>query len=74
MVSLGFVVVLGYILAVGFHRYRVAFPGHVSRAGGGLQRPTRSVQSLHGYDGLLYQLQTSMSHHTKSLLLAVCQR
>ena len=31
----------------------------------------RSVQSLHGYDGLLYQLQTSMAHHTKSLILAL---
>ena len=72
MVSLGFVVVLGYILAVGFHRYRVSislatFHERVEAS----NDQHRSVQSLHGYDGLLYQLQTSMSHHTKSLLLAV---
>jgi hypothetical protein len=31
----------------------------------------RSVQSLQGYDGLLYQLQTAMSHHTKSLAFSI---
>ena len=72
MVSLGFVVVLGYILAVGFHRYRVGislatFHERVEAS----NDQHRSVQSLHGYDGLLYQLQASMSHHTKSLLLAI---
>ena len=72
MASLTFVVVLGYILAVGFHRYRVSislatFHERVNAS----NDEHRSVQSLHGYDGLLYQLQTSMAHHTKSLILAV---
>lgn len=73
--GLSFVVVLGYILAVGFHRYRVSislasFHQRVEQS----NNQHRSVQSLQGYDGLLYQLQTSMAHHTKSLgfaLLAV---
>ena len=70
--SLSFVVVLGYILAVGFHRYRVnislsTFHERVDAS----NSEHRSVQSLHGYDGLLYQLQTSMAHHTKSLILAL---
>jgi hypothetical protein len=70
--SLTFVVVLGYILAVGFHRFRVAtslrtFHQKVERS----NDEHRSVQSLQGYDGLLYQLQTSMAHHTKSLTFAV---
>jgi len=72
MASLTFVVVLGYILAVGFHRYRVSislatFHERVNAS----NDQHRSVQSLHGYDGLLYQLQTSMAHHTKSLVLAI---
>lgn len=72
MASLTFVVVLGYILAVGFHRYRVSislatFHERVNAS----NEQHRSVQSLHGYDGLLYQLQTSMAHHTKSLVLAI---
>ena len=72
MASLTFVVVLGYILAVGFHRYRVSislatFHERVNAS----NNEHRSVQSLHGYDGLLHQLQTSMSHHTKSLVLAI---
>ena len=72
LASLGFVVVLGYILAVGFHRYRVSvslatFHDRVEAS----NDEHRSVQSLHGYDGLLYQLQNSMGHHTKSLALAV---
>lgn len=75
MAGLSFVVVLGYILAVGFHRYRVSislktFHDRVEKS----NDEHRSVQSLQGYDGLLYQLQTSMAHHTKSLgfaLLAV---
>lgn len=72
MASLTFVVVLGYILAVGFHRYRVSislatFHERVNAS----NNEHRSVQSLHGYDGLLYQLQTSMAHHTKSLVLAI---
>jgi len=70
--SLTFVVVLGYILAVGFHRYRVGislstFHRKVEQS----NDEHRSVQSLQGYDGLLYQLQTSMSHHTKSLVFAL---
>ncbi|MCH1617098.1 MAG: hypothetical protein L7R83_06255 [Candidatus Poseidonia sp.] len=70
--SLSFVVVLGYILAVSFHRYRVSislstFHERVDAS----NSEHRSVQSLHGYDGLLYQLQTSMAHHTKSLVLAI---
>lgn len=70
--SLSFVVVLGYILAVGFHRYRVAislstFHGQVDAS----NVEHRSVQSLHGYDGLLYQLERAMSHHTKSLLFSI---
>ena len=70
--SLTFVVALGYILAVGFHRYRVGislatFHERVDAS----NSEHRSVQSLHGYDGLLYQLETSMAHHTKSLLLAI---
>lgn len=72
MASLTFVVVLGYILAVGFHRYRVSislatFHERVIAS----NDEHRSVQSLHGYDGLLYQLQTCMAHHTKSLVLAI---
>lgn len=71
--SLSFVVLLGYILAVGFHRYRVSislatFHHMVEQS----NIDHRSVQSLQGYDGLLYQLETSMSHHTKSLFLACC--
>lgn len=72
MASLTFVVVLGYILAVGFHRYRVSISlatFHERVNASNVQH--RSVQSLHGYDGLLYQLQTSMAHHTKSLVLAI---
>ena len=70
--SLTFVVVLGYILAVGFHRYRVSislktFHQRVEQS----NDEHRSVQSLQGYDGLLYQLQTSMAHHTKSLAFSV---
>ena len=72
MASLSFVVVLGYILAVGIHRYRVSislmtFHQRVEQS----NDQHRSVQSLQGYDGLLYQLQTSMSHHTKSLGFAL---
>lgn len=72
MAGLSFVVVLGYILAVGFHRYRVsislkAFHDRVEKS----NNEHRSVQSLQGYDGLLYQLQTSMAHHTKSLGFAM---
>ena len=72
MASLSFVVVLGFILAVGFHRYRVGislleFHEQVEAS----NNEHRSVQSLHGYDGLLYQLESSMSHHTRSLIFAV---
>lgn len=72
MASLSFVVILGYILAVGFHRYRVAislmtFHKKVEES----NVAHRSVQSLQGYDGLLYQLQTAMSHHTKSLAFSI---
>ena len=72
MASLSFIVVLGYTLAVGFHRYRVAislatFHSKVEQS----NIEHRSVQSLQGYDGLFYQLQTSMSHHTKSLLFSI---
>jgi hypothetical protein len=72
MAALSFVVVLGYILAAGFHRYRVrislaTFHQRVEQS----NVEHRSVQSLQGYDGLLYQLQTSMSHHTKSLGFAL---
>ena len=72
MASLSFVVILGYILAVGFHRYRVAislmtFHNKVEES----NVAHRSVQSLQGYDGLLYQLQTAMSHHTKSLAFSI---
>ena len=73
MASLTFVVVLGYILAVSFHRYRVrislaTFHERVEAS----NSEHRSVQSLHGYDGLLFQLQSAMAHHTKSLILAIC--
>ena len=72
MASLSFVVVLGFILAVGFHRYRVGislleFHKQVDAS----NNEHRSVQSLHGYDGLLYQLESSMSHHTRSLIFAI---
>ena len=72
MSSMTFVVLVGYILAVGFHRYRVSmslatFHERVEAS----NNEHRSVQSLHGYDGLLYQLQSSMSHHSKSLVLAI---
>ena len=71
MASMTFVVVLGYILAVGIHRYRVkislaTFHSRVAQS----NSLHRSIQSLQGYDGLLYQLQTSMSHHSKSLLFS----
>ena len=71
--SLSFVVLLGYILAVGFHRYRVSislatFHQLVEQS----NIDHRSVQSLQGYDGLLYQLENAMSHHTKSLFFACC--
>ena len=61
--SLSFVVLLGYILAVGFHRYRVSislatFHQLVEQS----NIDHRSVQSLQGYDGLLYQLENAMSH------------
>lgn len=72
MAGLTFVVVLGYILAAAFHRYRVGvsfntFQERVEAS----NSEHRSVQSLHGYDGLLYQLQTSMTHHTRSLVLSI---
>lgn len=72
MASLSFVVVLGFILAVGFHRYRVGislieFHKQVEAS----NNEHRSVQSLHGYDGLLFQLESSMTHHTRSLIFAV---
>ena len=72
MASLSFVVVLGYILAVGFHRYRVGISldtFHTRVEASNIEH--RSVQSLQGYDGLLYQLQSSMMHHTKSLIFAI---
>jgi len=53
---------------VGFHRYRVRISlatFHQAVQQSNVEH--RSVQSLQGYDGLLYQLQTSMAHHTKSL-------
>ena len=72
MAGLSFVVVFGYIMAVGLHRYRVGislatFHDRVDAS----NVEHRSVQSLQGYDGLLYQLQTSMFHHTKSLMFAL---
>ena len=72
MSSMTLVVLLGYILAVSFHRYRVSislatFHERVELS----NNEHRSVQSLHGYDGLLYQLESSMAHHTKSLVLAI---
>lgn len=71
MVSLTFVVLIGFILAVGFHRYRVGlslktFHKQVEAS----NNAHRSVQSLHGYDGLLFQLRNSMAHHTRALVLA----
>ena len=72
MAGLSFVVVFGYIMAVGLHRYRVGISlatFHARVDASNVEH--RSVQSLQGYDGLLYQLQTSMFHHTKSLIFAL---
>ena len=72
MAGLSFVVVFGYIMAVGLHRYRVGISlatFHARADASNVEH--RSVQSLQGYDGLLYQLQTSMFHHTKSLMFAL---
>lgn len=73
MASMSFVVLLGYILAVGFHRYRVKlslqrFHARVEAS----NQEQRSVESLHGFDALVLALEKSNLQHTKTLLGAVC--
>ena len=73
MASMSFVVLLGYILAVGFHRYRVklslqTFHERVDES----NNDQRSVESLHGFDGLVLALHHSSVQHTKTLAGAIC--
>ena len=72
LASISFVVLLGYTLAVGFHRYRVAmsmraFEQRIDES----NDDHRSVASLHGFDGLVYAMKQSGHHHNRSLLFAV---
>lgn len=73
MASISFVVLLGYILAVGFHRYRVKlslqrFNARVETS----NQEQRSVESLHGFDGLVLALHRANTQHTKTLAAAIC--
>ncbi len=72
LASISFVVLLGYTLAVGFHRYRVAmsmqaFEQRIDES----NDDHRSVASLHGFDGLVFSMKQSGHHHNRSLLFAV---
>ncbi len=65
------VLLIGYIFSIGFHRFRVrmsllTFHNRVDF----YKNQHRSVESLHGFDGLEYYLQKSMSGHTWTLLYA----
>ena len=57
--------------AVSFHRYRVRILATFHERA---QPQTASIARSNqpGYDGLLYQLQSAMAHHTKPLRLAIC--
>jgi len=72
LASISFVVLLGYTLAVGFHRYRVAmsmraFEQRINDS----NDDHRSVASLHGFDGLVYSMKQAGHHHNRSLVFAV---
>jgi hypothetical protein len=65
------VLLTGYLFAIGFHRFRVrlslqTFHSRVEY----YKNQHRSVESLHGFDGLEFHLQKSMSGHTWTLLYA----
>lgn len=69
---LTFVIVLGYILALTFHRHRVElslrnFQQEVEQ----LNSERLSVQSLHGYESLADQLNGAKSKHTWALLFGI---
>ena len=66
------VLLTGYIFSIGFHRFRVrmsllTFRNRVDYS----KNQHRSVESLHGFDGLEYYLQKSMSGHTWTLMYAL---
>ncbi|MDA0842765.1 MAG: hypothetical protein O3B67_02265 [archaeon] len=65
------VLLTGYLFAIGFHRFRVrlslqTFHSRVEH----YKNQHRSVESLHGFDGLEFHLQKSMAGHTWTLLFA----
>ena len=66
------ILLTGYLFAIGFHRFRVrlslnSFQEKIEF----YKNQHRSVESLHGFDGLQYYLNKSMIGHTWTLLYAM---
>ena len=72
LITLTFIILLGYILVQIFHRHRVElsignFEAEVER----LNQEHLSIQSLHGYESLADLLISARSKHSWSLLFAI---
>ena len=72
LTALTFIILLGYILVLIFHRHRVELSiGNFEKEVARLNREHLSVQSLHGYEGLADLLNSARAKHSWALSFGI---
>ena len=72
LTALTFIILLGYILVLIFHRHRVELSiGNFEKEVARLNREHLSVQSLHGYEGLADLLNNARAKHSWALSFGI---